>query len=247
MMKKNKGVSALIAIAAIVAVTFFLISTNGAPTDARTMLDEAEEAQGLIEKSGKSMEMVDAEAALAKRALGDENAPVVIEEYASLSCNHCASFHKDTFPKLKEEYIDTGKVYFIYNDFPLNASALDGAMVARCMPEKNYFKFISFLFETQEDWAFSGNYKDILEQNAKLLGLGSDHFQACLANNELRTGLLEIVREAQQDHQIQSTPSFVINGTRVLKGNQPFESFKKTIDPLVAADNETESGDKGGE
>lgn len=78
------------------------------------------------------------------KELGDENAPVVIEEYASLSCNHCASFHKDTFPKLKEEYIDTGKVYFIYNDFPLNASALDGAMVARCMPEKiisNSFRF----------------------------------------------------------------------------------------------------------
>lgn len=243
MLKKNKSAAAFLAVLVVLTAAFFIISSNGSSTDARTMKDGAGEAQGSVEKSDVDVVMVDAEQALSQRALGDENAPVVIEEYASLSCNHCASFHKDTLPRLKEEYIDTGKVYFIYNDFPLNASALDGAMVARCMPEKDYFKFVSFLFETQEDWAFAGNYKDILEQNAKLLGLGSDRFDACLANNELRMGLLELVKEAQEQHNIQSTPSFIINGTRVLKGNQPFEVMKNAIDPLIPADFDADSGE----
>lgn len=248
MMQKHKKITAVIAVLLVVGVAFFTISSNRSHTDAKTMSVTSETiVTGDVETSSEDLPVMDTDAALAKRALGDENAPVLIEEFASLSCSHCASFHKDTFDKLKEEYIDTGKVRFIFNDFPLNASALDGAMVARCLPEKNYFKFISFLFQTQDDWAFEANYKSILEQNAKLLGLGSEEFKSCLGNQALRTGLMDVVSEAQEVYGIKSTPSFVINGETVIAGNQSFERLQKIIDPLLPDEAEEEATEESGE
>lgn len=244
-MQKHKKMTALFVILFVVGVTFFTVSSNHSAPDAKTLSIQAgTTVTGDIENSPEAMPAVDVDATLTERGLGDENAPVRIDEYASLSCHHCASFHKETFDKLKEEYIDTGKVYFVFNDFPLSASALDGAMVARCLPEKNYFKFISFLFSTQEKWAFEANYKTILEQNAKLLGLGSDEFDACLGNQALRAGLVTLRAEASETHGINSTPSFVINGKTLISGNQSLERLKKIIDPLLPEEvTEEESGE----
>lgn len=180
---------------------------------------------------------VDADKALELRALGDVNAPVTINEYASLTCSHCAHFSKDTFDKLKEKYIDTGKVYFIFNDFPLNAPALEASMVARCLPHDRYFQFVKFLFETQEQWAFSPKYSDSLKQNAKLLGLGEEAYAVCTGNEKMKAELAARMQAAAKEHNIDSTPTFIITAKpgseQKISGAQPLEEFSKVIDPLL--------------
>lgn len=165
---------------------------------------------------------------LGERSLGDPNAPVKIEEFASLTCNHCAAFHSTTFPELKRNYIDTGKVFFTFTDFPLNAPALDATMVARCLPPERYFTFLSFLFETQAQWAFSQDYRNNLRQNAKLAGMTDERFDQCLADTALKDGIVARMQQKGLTHAVSSTPSFVVNGT-VLTGALPLAAFDKAI------------------
>jgi protein-disulfide isomerase len=195
-----------------------------------------------VENASTEFSTIDVSAALEKRDLGNPDALVTIEEYASLTCNHCAAFHTGTFKQLKEQYIDTGKVYFIFNDFPLNAPALEASMVARCLPKQSYFKFIGFLFDTQKDWAFEKNYRQILEQNSRLLGLDQKTFKECLDNDALRQGLVASIQDAQNENNISSTTSFVVNGERVISGNQSIDTFSKIIDELLE-NNKNESSE----
>lgn len=176
----------------------------------------------------------DVNAAMMPRVMGNPDAPVKVEEFASLSCSHCADFYKNTFPKLKADYIDTGKVFFIYTDFPLNAPALDAAMVARCLPPAHYFNFIKMLFENQAQWAYGEDHRDILQKNAGMLGMSTDSFNACVNNEDLKKALTTRMTEAADKHKVQSTPSFVLNGTDLLKGSHDYESFKAKIDALLA-------------
>ncbi|PJB70361.1 MAG: disulfide bond formation protein DsbA [Alphaproteobacteria bacterium CG_4_9_14_3_um_filter_47_13] len=256
----NRKIIGITALAAIIALTMLYMTTSSktvpqeqsavtmqtanlqsSPTELVTPVDSVidsepsageqttetlEEAETII----SSDHVINVEEALKPREMGATDAPVLIEEYASLSCSHCAQFSRETFEKLKEAYIDTGKVRFIYNDYPLNAPAMDAAMVARCLPEDRYFKFVKFLFETQENWAFEADYKKKLVQNAKLSGATEELVNACLENQELKQGLITRMQKAAEDHNIQSTPSFIINGTETLKGAQDFESFSKAID-----------------
>jgi protein-disulfide isomerase len=198
---------------------------------------ESEQSEDIASHSEPSTDSheFNVEAALKPRTLGEESAPVTIEEFASLSCSHCAAFHQGTFKKLKEKYIDTGKVKFIFNDFPLNAPALDGTITSRCLPESSYFKFIGFLFETQEEWAYESDYKQKLLQNSKLLGLSEERFNTCLNNTDLKTGLIRNMEQAKQEHNISSTPSFVIDGTIKLSGNLDISKFDKIIEDRLAA------------
>ena len=117
---------------------------------------------------------------LGTRAVGDPNAPVKITELFSLTCGHCAEFHNNTYPSIKSEYVDTGKVYYVYQEFPLNKPALDASMIARCLPSERYAGFIDLLFKNQEAWALVDDYKSALRQNAKLAGMSDQEFDACL-------------------------------------------------------------------
>ncbi len=195
------------------------------------------EASTAAESATAASATVDTAKALEARALGDASAPVTINEYASLTCSHCAHFSKDTFDKLKEKYIDTGKVRFIFNDFPLNAPALEASMVARCLPHDRYFQFIKFLFETQEQWAFSPKYSDSLKQNAKLLGLGEEFYTACTGNETLKGELVTRMQTAAKEHSIDATPTFIITAKpgseQKISGAQPLDAFSKVIDPLL--------------
>ncbi|HEC14544.1 MAG TPA: DsbA family protein, partial [Rhodospirillales bacterium] len=89
------------------------------------------------------------EDALSEKVMGNPNAPVTIIEYASLSCSHCKAFHRDSLPKIKKEYIDTGKVKLIYRDFPLGSLALAGSMLARCAGTLKFFGMVDALFKAQ--------------------------------------------------------------------------------------------------
>lgn len=175
---------------------------------------------------------VDVEAALADRVMGDADAPVTIIEYASLTCPHCAAFHEGALRDLKTRYIDTGKVKLIYRDFPLDQSALSASMMARCSGEDRYFGFIDILFRSQNNWAGSRDPRRALTQIGRLGGMGGDEIEACLQNEELLDGILRMRQEGSQVFNVQSTPSFIING-ELHAGNMPIEDLAEIIDPLI--------------
>ncbi len=168
------------------------------------------------------------------RGLGDPNAPVKIQEFFSLTCNHCAEFHTGAYQDLKTEFIDTGKVYFVYEEFPLNGPALYGSMIARCLPEARYAKFIDVLLRQQDDWAFGGDFKSALKKNAKLMGMTDEEFDACYADKDLQKAIGENIKLASDAWKVNSTPSFVINdGERILYGGQNIETFRKLYTQLT--------------
>jgi protein-disulfide isomerase len=167
--------------------------------------------------------------------LGDRNAPLTIVEYASLSCPHCASFYSDGFSKLKDEYISTGKVKFVYRDFPLNQPALVAGMLALCQVHDKiadvakYYDFVKVLFKTQESWAFSEDFALKLETIAKLDGVSSDRFSACIKDNKLQDQILKSRLSAAQTLQIQSTPTFFV-GSEMISGYGGYGDLKNVIE-----------------
>ena len=124
-------------------------------------------------------------AMMGARTLGEASAPVKVIEYSSLTCPHCATFHREGFAKFKSEFIDTGKVQITFKEFPLNQPAMEASQILRCMPEDKYVSFMNLLFSEQDKWAFDPNYKEFLKQNAKLAGMSDATFDECLANNAL--------------------------------------------------------------
>jgi protein-disulfide isomerase len=171
---------------------------------------------------------------LPERALGKVDAPVTIIEYASLTCGHCAQFHTETLPQLKEKFIDTGKVRLVFRDYPLDGIALRAAAVARCMPESSYFGYLSTLFKNQEQWRSAEDVTKPLVQLARLGGLSGEDAEACVASEPLMDAIAAARLQADKDYQIQSTPSFVFNGGAAkLLGAQPISVFAETIEKLL--------------
>ena len=165
-------------------------------------------------------------------AQGSPDAKVTIVEYASLTCSHCAAFHRETYPTLKERYIDPGKVRLIYRDFPLDQRALAAAALAQCAGPDRYFGFLDALFETQASWAQADDYVAALKRLGRLGGLTEDEMDACLADQELSDGILRTRLDGQNQHQISSTPSFIIDG-KTYAGARDIEELSALIDPLL--------------
>ncbi|MEM7651213.1 MAG: thioredoxin domain-containing protein [Pseudomonadota bacterium] len=176
----------------------------------------------------------DLSAATKERILGDASAPIKIAEHSSFSCGHCGKFHQETFKAFKEAYIDTGKAYLVFSDFPLNAPALHATMTSRCVAEERYFEFVDELFTKQDDWAYEPNYMSFLQDTAANYGLDEEAFKDCIRNDELQTALLTRMRAVQTQWQIQSTPSFVVNNQVVINGSLTFEKFDEAIQAAVA-------------
>jgi len=165
-------------------------------------------------------------------ALGDPNAPVTIIEYASLTCPHCAHFQKEVLPKLKERYIATGKVRLIYRDFPLDQRALAAAILAHCAGPERYFGFVDVLFQTQESWARANDYLAALKGIGKLGGLTEKQMDACYADQDLTNRILQSRLDAQSQHDVNSTPTFIIDG-KAYAGARSIDEFASLIDPLL--------------
>jgi protein-disulfide isomerase len=202
----------------------------------------AHAADDTAAKPGAETAKIDVDAALAPRTMGDPKAPVKMEEFASLSCPHCAEFTKDTLEKIKTTYIDTGKVFYTYTDFPLNAPALKAAMVARCLPADRYFQFTSFLFQSQDKWAFVEDWEPALRQDSKLLGMSDEIYDACVNNDALKQGLATTMQDKAKANHIDSTPTFLFSNGKMLHGAVPFSEFQKIIDPMLAANAAPASG-----
>lgn len=173
---------------------------------------------------------------LGDMALGPENASVTIVEYASMTCPHCAAFTNEVFPKLKAEYIDTGKIRFIFREFPLDLIAAAGSMLARCIAKQDankYFAVVDVLFKQQAEWAVK-NPVEPLKRIGKQAGLSEDAFNACLKDQAVLDGIKATQDYATDTLKVNSTPSFFINGILV-KGETSIEGFEKLINPLLKA------------
>ncbi|MDA0305179.1 MAG: DsbA family protein [Proteobacteria bacterium] len=171
--------------------------------------------------------------AIKEMALGSKDAPVTILEFSSLGCPHCANFHRETLPLIKKEYIDTGKVRLVFNDFPLGTPALAASMVAHCAGPKKFFGFIEIIFSSQAQWARSNNPLEALSKVARFGGMSSADVDACLKYEGLLTHIRQNAQAASDKYKVNSTPTFVING-EIVSGAQPFENFKKVIDKALA-------------
>ncbi len=167
-----------------------------------------------------------------ERAIGDENAPVTIIEYSSLSCPHCAQFHTEVLPDLKERYIDTGKVRMIFRDFPLNQSSVDAAVLAHCAGDERYVGFLDVLFQTQESWSLADDPRGSLKQLGKLGGLTEDQMDACFADETLVNAVLQSRLDGNNKHNVESTPTFVIDD-KTYPGSRDIDAFAEIIDPLL--------------
>jgi protein-disulfide isomerase len=168
--------------------------------------------------------------------IGSADAPTTIVEYASMTCPHCAQFQTEVFPKLKAQYIDTGKVKYMLREFPLDNLAAAAFMLARCSGEDRYYPMVDALFATQESWAIpGGDAKEHLLQIARQAGMSKEAFDKCLADQDLFKKIVETRSIGHDKFQVDSTPSFFINGKR-LKGDHQLEDFQVAFGEKPAED-----------
>ena len=166
--------------------------------------------------------------------MGSDKASVTVIEYASMTCSHCAHFNEVTFPELKKRYIDTGKVRFIFREFPLDSLAAAAFMLARCTGESDsskYFAMVDILFRQQRAWAVEKPLPPLLAV-AKQAGFTQQTFDACLANQKVLDGIESIRQRAATTFKVQSTPTFFINGT-AYPGALEIDPMAKLIDAQV--------------
>ncbi len=154
-----------------------------------------------------------ADAPMEEKIVGEANAPVTIIEYASMTCPHCASFHNNTWPAIKEKYVDTGKARLIFREFGFDPRAEAGFMLARCSGD-NYFAMIDVLFRQQESWSRAPDGKAALLKIARLAGFSQESFEACLTDQKLLDDVRAVKDRGANEFRVDSTPTFFINGKK---------------------------------
>jgi len=170
------------------------------------------------------------------RGLGDPKAPVVVIEYASPQCHHCARFDMEFFPLLKKKYIDTGKVYFVLRIFPLSAADSAAAAIARCLPQDKYFSFFDLLWRNQATWDPVDNVPDVhagLVTMARKEGMSAERVDSCIGNQGLLQRISKIGDEGTRKYGIMNVPTFVING-RPRRFTDDWDAFQNDIDDVVS-------------
>jgi protein-disulfide isomerase len=181
--------------------------------------------------------LADAQSGLAitkdDRIFGNPDAPITIVEYASLTCPHCAHFANDVLPELKKRWIDTGKAKLVLRDFPLDEPALRAAMIARCAPPDRYYAYVDTFFAAQDKWVMARDYREALARLVKLGGMSKDEFDNCLKNTALENKIVEERLVASKELDVNSTPTFFINGTK-FTGAPTVEEFDKVLTDLLA-------------
>jgi protein-disulfide isomerase len=167
--------------------------------------------------------------AFGEMTLGPDTAKVTVIEYASATCPHCAAFYNDTFGALKKEYIDTGKIKFVFREFPHQDAALAAFMLARCAPKEKYFPLIDVFFATQPEW--TQNPLAGLNKIAQQAGFTQESFDACMKNETVAQEILA-VRSKAEGFGVTGIPTFFVNGER-FEGETTIEAFRAKIDPLL--------------
>jgi protein-disulfide isomerase len=167
-------------------------------------------------------------------ALGPANAPITITEFASMTCPHCAAFNADVFPKIKAAYIDTGKIRYVFREFPLDIKAAAGSMLSRCIAKDDagkYFAVTDMLFKQQSDWVMK-NTTETLTRIGKQAGLSQQAVDDCLKDQALLDKIVADQKFANEVLKVNSTPTFFLNG-EMIKGETSFDEFDKRIKALL--------------
>jgi protein-disulfide isomerase len=169
---------------------------------------------------------------LPELTLGKSDAPITVVEYASMTCGHCAAFHKTVFPQIKEKYIDTGKVYFIMREFPLDNLAAAASMMARCAGGEKTFPLISALFAKQDEWAFvRTDPRPELLKFGKQVGFTQETFDKCLTDQKLLDDIVAVRERAAGTFGVNSTPTFFVNGKKL--PGVALDDFEKAFAPIL--------------
>lgn len=215
----------LLAIAAAVlvivaAAAFYFLNQSDQPTIPQTGAG----ATAAVAAGGELM----VPGPLGEKTMGDPKAPNVVIEYAALTCPHCQRFYTEVFPAFKEKYVDTGKVYFIFREFPLNPLDQAAVMLARCAPADKYFEMVDLFFEQQRNWAFVPDPKTALLNLSKQAGFNQTSFEACLTNQQILDGVNWVKNRADNQFDVKSTPTFFINGEKAV-GEQTLEAMDKLL------------------
>jgi protein-disulfide isomerase len=226
-MLKTYGIPALI-LAAVAAIGLWAAQTPTAP--GQTLLPgltaTAEDAPAAT---------TDATQAVPDMVLGNADAPVTIVEYASFTCPHCANFHEAVFKSLKRDYIDTGKVRFVFREVFFDRYGLWAAMVARCGGETRYFGISSMLFEGQKEWAASDDPNAVvgnLRRIGKTAGMDDATLDACMQDGAMAQSLITTYETNAKADQVEGTPTLFVNGTK--HGNMSYDELKSLIDAELA-------------
>ena len=167
-------------------------------------------------------------------ALGNPEAPVTLIEYGSLTCGGCIKFHKHVLPRIKKNYIDPGKVRFIFRHFPTSEVASEGAIAAQCSADK-YYEMLDKLYFSVASWANSEDKKSKFTQYAVSLGLNSDQFKSCLVDGNQFEYVSNQKRDANRDHGVVGTPTFIVNG-EIVRGIRSFVEMKALINKALGED-----------
>ena len=149
--------------------------------------------------------------------IGPADAKVTITEYASMTCPHCAAFNAEVFPKIKSEFIDTGKIRYIFREFPLDIKAAAGSMLSRCIANGDagkYFAVTDLLFRSQNDWVMK-NTTETLARIGKQAGLSQQQVETCLKDKALLDKIVADQKYASEVLKVDSTPTFFINGEKI--------------------------------
>ena len=177
---------------------------------------------------------------LGDMTMGEKDAPVVVIEYSSMTCPHCADFNNQTFPDLKKTYIDTGKVYFISRPFPFDSAATAAFMLAFCAGPERYFGFIDVMFEQQRQWVLAKDPMEALKKIALQGGISNDKFDECMKNGKVFDHISKVAKRAAEKFDVRSTPTFFINGQKV-QGFMTWKEFQPLIEKALKGEDITKS------
>ena len=188
--------------------------------------------QAQAQNSGDlAKKLLEAASPLGDRILGKSDAPVVMIEYASATCPHCAEFHQTVLPQIKTEYIDTGKVRFIFREFPLDQVALGAFMLTRCIPQDKYFATLDLMFRRQSVWT-KGNPADGLFKIMQMTGMDKAGFEACIKDKDLAKTIVDASKKAREDFGIKGTPAIFVNG-EMIDGHKEMADVKAALDRAI--------------
>jgi protein-disulfide isomerase len=205
--KKTLIVAAAVAVVAVLGAFEFAGQTQPSAVVNATLLVSPAEA-------ATSDELLVA-GPLGEKTMGDPNAPNTVIEYASLTCPHCQRFREDTFDAFKKKYIDTGEVYFIFREFPLNPLDTAAIMLTNCIPEERFFPLVDLLYEQQANWAYVDKPAEALLNIVRQAGFTQESFTACLKDQKVLDGVDWVRSRASDKFGVDSTPTFFFNGQKM--------------------------------
>ena len=215
----NRNSILLAALIAVLGIGGFLYASRSSEPGPNLLAANAQDASD-VDTSG-----------VLEMSLGNPDADVTVIEYASFTCPHCRNFHETVFGQLKTNYIDTGKINFIYREVYFDRFGLWGGIVARCGGEAKYFGISDLLYKQQSAWLAGGDPAQIagnLRKIGKTAGLSDDQLDACLNDGENAKALVAVYQKNAKADDINSTPSFLINGKKV--SNMNYADFAAALD-----------------